>query len=46
MENPTMEDEIIESLFATPERAVVPNQAEEYTKIAGDSDSPKNYDEI
>lgn len=40
-----MED-IIDNLFTTPERVVVPDQADEYTKVAGDSDSPKNYDEI
>ena len=36
----------IEALFATPEQLVIPDQAEEYTKVAGDSDVPRNYDEI
>lgn len=39
-------DDIIDRLFTTPERAVLPDQAEEYTKVAGDSDAPRNYDEI
>lgn len=39
-------NELIDNLFITPEQVVIPEQAEEYTKISGDSDSPKNYDEI
>lgn len=39
-------NDLIDSLFTTPEQVVLPEQAEEYTKVNGDSDSPKNYDEI
>lgn len=39
-------NDLIESLFTTSEQTVIPEHAEEYTKVTGDSDTPKNYDEI
>ncbi|WP_017616402.1 hypothetical protein [Nocardiopsis salina] len=39
-------NEIIEDLFQTPQKLAVPDQADEYTKVKGDGDAPKQYDEI